>query len=226
MNKDKIYQLLEDKMLKYKDLVQIPAVDNEELIINLSKENWIITKQIDDRMTNYTGEDIYVRESVMKRLKTANRLLQEIIPKAKLEVVYGYRSIEIQERLFQQFRKELSSIFKTEEELLESVHRLIAAPTVSGHPTGGAIDLQIIDKYGIPINMGTEIWSFIKDSYTFSPFIENEEWKNRQILRRIMTLVGFAPFDGEWWHFSYGDKEWAKYYNKPMAIYEQMNFKV
>jgi D-alanyl-D-alanine dipeptidase len=39
-----------------------------------------------------------------------------------------------------------------------------------------------------------------------------------------MLGVGFAPFDGEWWHFSYGDKEWAAYYNKPNAVYEQIDF--
>jgi D-alanyl-D-alanine dipeptidase len=33
---------------------------------------------------------------------------------------------------------------------------------------------------------------------------------------------GLAPFDGEWWHFSYGDREWAKYYEEEAAaIYDQ-----
>ena len=26
-----------------------------------------------------------------------------------------------------------------------------------------------------------------------------------------MTKEGFAPYDGEWGHFSYGDKEWAEW---------------
>ncbi|QQR69366.1 MAG: hypothetical protein IPI58_01405 [Alphaproteobacteria bacterium] len=39
-----------------------------------------------------------------------------------------------------------------------------------------------------------------------------------------MTSVGFAPFDGEWWHFSYGDREWAKYYGRSHAIYSQIAF--
>jgi D-alanyl-D-alanine dipeptidase len=72
--------------------------------------------------------------------------------------------------------------------------------------------------------MGTPIWDFVSDSFTFSPFIDKEAWRNRQLLRRIMTAVGFAPFDGEWWHFSYGDKEWARYYAERAAIYEQVTF--
>jgi D-alanyl-D-alanine dipeptidase len=73
--------------------------------------------------------------------------------------------------------------------------------------------------------MGTKIWQFDHDSYTFSPFVSKQAQINRQLLRKVMLEVGFAPFDGEWWHFSYGDKEWAKYYSQSYAIYEQIEFK-
>ncbi len=36
-----------------------------------------------------------------------------------------------------------------------------------------------------------------------------------------MTAAEFAPFWGEWWHYSFGDCEWATYYEKPNAIYSQ-----
>lgn len=36
-----------------------------------------------------------------------------------------------------------------------------------------------------------------------------------------MMLYGFAPYDGEWWHFSFGDKEWAFYYKKEATLFEQ-----
>jgi D-alanyl-D-alanine dipeptidase len=61
-----------------------------------------------------------------------------------------------------------------------------------------------------------------KTTFTFSPFIGKEAWNNRQLLRYVMLSAGFAPFDGEWWHFSYGDREWAFYYKKPYAIYNQL----
>jgi len=38
-----------------------------------------------------------------------------------------------------------------------------------------------------------------------------------------MPARGFTNYAGEWWHFSYGDKEWAKYYGEQAAIYEQVN---
>jgi D-alanyl-D-alanine dipeptidase len=65
----------------------------------------------------------------------------------------------------------------------------------------------------------------VPDTFTFSPFISKEAWANRQLLRRVMIQAGFAPFDGEWWHFSYGDKEWARYYDKRAAMYDQLYLK-
>lgn len=177
-------------------------------------------------MKSYTRTDIYVRKSVAKQLKIANGFLQSAMSGTKLQIVYGYRALEIQQSLYEEFYSKMKDEFENEKELQEAIHRLVAVPEVSGHPTGGAIDVQIIGEDRIPLNMGTKIWEFIKDSYTFSPFIRMPEWRNRQVLRRIMVLSGFAPFDGEWWHFSYGDREWAKYYNKPNAIYEQIEFKM
>jgi zinc D-Ala-D-Ala dipeptidase len=106
-------------------------------------------------------------------------------------------------------------------DLIAATHRIIALPEVAGHPTGGAVDIQILGS-GQPIDMGTKIWEFVPDSFTFSPFIDRSAWSNRQLLRRVMTTAGFAPFDGEWWHFSYGDREWAKHYGEQAAIYEQI----
>lgn len=36
-----------------------------------------------------------------------------------------------------------------------------------------------------------------------------------------MVEAGFAAFSGEWWHFSYGDREWAAIWNKAAALYQQ-----
>jgi len=102
---------------------------------------------------------------------------------------------------------------------------LIAVPEVAGHPAGAAVDIQML-RAGKPLDFGTAIWEFVPDSYTFSPFVSRGAWTNRLLLRRTMMQAGFAPFDGEWWHFSYGDKEWAKYYDKAAAIYDQVEFKV
>ena len=75
--------------------------------------------------------------------------------------------------------------------------------------------------------MGTSIADFSQGEkiLTFYPWITPKVRQNRLLLRRLLTKQGFAPFDGEWWHFSYGDREWAKYYEKEEAIYDQIKFR-
>ncbi len=152
-------------------------------------------------------------------------MLEKILAHAKLLVVYAYRHPDVQQKYF---LKQLDLMkqkynFLSEEQLFEKVHQLIAVPEVAGHPTGGAVDLSIQVK-GKMLDMGTDIADF-SDSEKIKPFsrqLTDVQQKNRLLLRSIMKRSGFAPFDGEWWHFSYGDKEWAAYYKKPYAIYDQV----
>ena len=221
MNRQAVYRLIEEKMLRRADYVGVPAAPNGEKLVSIKNEA-IMTRQIDAAMLPVTGSDIYVRENVAQRLVCAADFLTIRDSGLRLEVVYGYRSLSIQERLFKQQRAKFASKYRGEA-LVEVVHKRIASPDVAGHPTGGAVDIQML-RDGEPLDFGTRIWQFTPGSYTFSPFISRIAWQNRQLLRETMAQAGFAPFDGEWWHFSYGDKEWAKYYNQPAALYEQVEF--
>jgi len=111
--------------------------------------------------------------------------------------------------------------------LLEEVHKFIAVPSVAGHPTGGAVDVTLVDnKTGLPIDMGSAYCDFDDiNVYAKSPFISDEVKKNREILRKAMSSVGFAPFDGEWWHYSFGDREWAVYRGQSKYFYNQVELK-
>lgn len=222
MKREDVYRLLEDKMLRRADYVGVPVASCGENLASVSDLGTIAVRQIDVAMQAYTGDDVYVREGVLDRLALVARLMAQRDNSLRLEVVYGYRALSVQRRLFDRYAADLKEQYSGEA-LLEAAHRWIAAPDVAGHPTGGAVDIQIL-RDGQPLDFGTPIWEFAPDSYTFSPFISREAWQNRQLLRQIMLEAGFAPYDGEWWHFSYGDKEWARYYNQPAAIYEQVEF--
>lgn len=218
-----VNQQLESCMLKYSDLKRVAVQECKENLVELPRSLPFQTKQIDARMIEYTGDKIYVRQTVSNMLFEANQLLIKVNPRYKLEIVYGYRALAIQQLLYQKIKQKLQKRYSGEQ-LIEAIHRYIAVPSVSGHPTGGAIDIQIMMDES-PINFGTKIWQFSPNSYTYSPYVSKIGQTNRLLLKSIMLSVGFAPFDGEWWHFSYGDKEWAKYYNQPFAIYEQIEFK-
>ena len=223
MSNVEVYELLENKMLRYADLAEVPVDPRNDRMVCMADRYKLRVNPIDPNMAAFTGDDIYLRQEASVRLgRAANMLLNITDPNLELEIVYGYRALSIQTGLYEKIKAEQADQYEGAE-LMEAVHRMVAVPEVAGHPTGGAVDVQLTQD-GKPIDFGSKIWEFAPDSYTFSPFISREAWFNRQLLRRVMMGAGFAPFDGEWWHFSYGDREWAKFYNQPAAIYEQIEF--
>lgn len=76
------------------------------------------------------------------------------------------------------------------------------------------------------IDFGSKLYDFVSTkSYVFCPNISRLGKSNRMLLRKCMTRAGFAPYDAEWWHFSFGDREWAFYYKKSYALYNQLDLK-
>lgn len=211
------------KPLGYRDLVDIPVRDCQEPLVNLRDvAPQVICAPINADTLPFCPEGILVRKSVGEKLHLASVKLAERNPKARLQIVYGYRHPSIQERYFREIsakiREENPGV--AEQELIEKVHALIAVPSVAGHPTGGAIDATVVDD-GAPVDMGTPIWDLKSSSpiATFAEGLTKSQHENRLLLREVLMMEGFAPFDGEWWHFSYGDREWAAYYKMPCAVY-------
>ncbi len=212
-----------DKQASYKDLKTVPTKDCREALTCIEDNMTdLICQPLNDDMFKYTRDRIFVRQGCLDRLKTASKNLQSKLPGAKLVIVYGYRHPKIQKKYFDNQCKRFKEFKK---DLLEQVHKLIAVPEVAGHPTGGAVDVTI-QLNDVNLDMGTEIADFSNPKIlpTFSSSITETQKANRLLLRSIMMQAGFAPFNGEWWHFSYGDKEWAYYYLYPFAIYDQLNF--
>lgn len=220
------YAALEEHFLRCGELRAVPVVDNGEPMVSLGANFSGKIFAHDALMRGFTGDEIFVRAALVDRLETAHRRLKEIRPDWDLQVVYGYRHLDVQIEKFEAQKAKVlaASPDLTGEALDETVHHFIAVPDVAGHPTGGAVDVRPVDQTGVPAPMGTAISDYTPDTYVFSPFISREAWRNRQILRACMLQAGFAPFDGEWWHFSFGDREWACYYRRPNALYTQVRF--
>ena len=223
MNKKLIYQKLEQKFVKYRDLKKIAAFECGEPLVALANKDGLQVEyqpQLSD-MKKFQKGKIFVRKDVRNRLIAAQKYLKRKCSDFVLLVTYGYRLPRIQEKYFRKTIDKLKRRYQKKDDLYEAAHQLIAVPEVAGHPSGGAVDVTIFDeKAEKQVDMGTKIYDFeTKDIYTFSPFITRKQEENRLLLRKCMLKAGFVPFDGEWWHFSFGDKEWAYYYKKEFAIY-------
>lgn len=215
-------------ILEYKDLVNIETGTNQEQLVDCRIfDKTIISEYEKFDMVPITGNVIYIRKTVAKKLAMANKELQKISKQYTFRVVYGFRSPDVQKKYFEHQKNILKEKYpsKSEIELISYTHKFVASPDVAGHPTGAAIDITIISG-GVPLNMGTKIADYSNETkiQTYSKEILPEEIKNRELLRKILMNQDFAPFNGEWWHFSYGDKEWAAFYNKKEAIYGPINF--
>lgn len=215
--------IFKKKCCTYQELQQQKTSENHEPFVSLNQNSSLLTDCQKKDMLPFTGEQIFVRQEVAKRLQQAQQYLDIQAPGTKLFVVYGYRHPEIQKKYFEDFLKKHPDITDW-----ETVHQFVAVPEVAGHPTGGAIDITLGDAKGVPLDMGTPIADYTDKQkiQTFAKHISEEQKQNRQLLHDCLVQFGFAPFYGEWWHFSYGDREWAAFYEQKQTLYSQREFSV
>jgi len=216
------------QILTYYDLAKIEAGENDEKLVSLNELAPDIVCQYEKKdMLDYVGDEIFVRQTVADMLAQASEILKKENQDYSLKLVYGYRHPEIQQAYFEKRKKEIESQDALSgDELYAKAHLFVAAPDVAGHIVGGAVDITIVGSRG-DLDMGTKIADFSDEEkiQTFYENISEEQKKNRMLLHDIMVKVGFAPFYGEWWHFSYGDKEWAAFYKHKQSLYSPINFK-
>jgi D-alanyl-D-alanine dipeptidase len=213
-------------VLGYDDIINYPAGDSQEPLVSVtSYDSSIQASYLKKDMLSLTGNTIYVRDALAKKLAAANNNLT-----AKgyaLKVVYGYRHPDIQREYFTQRRQDVKSNFPnlTDDEIDRKTHNFVAIPAIAGHPAAAAVDLTITNSDGNELDMGTMIADYSDPDkiITFASSLTDEQRQNRQLLHDEMVAQGFAPFYGEWWHFSYGDREWAAFYDKK-ALYGTIDF--
>jgi D-alanyl-D-alanine dipeptidase len=169
------------------------------------------------------AETILVRDGVAKKLAAVDRRIFEN-DGLHLKIVSGYRHPDFQAKIFEEVREALRKTYPdiSESELIERAHAFAAYPPVAGHLTGGAVDVSLVraDK---ELDMGVAEEPFdpaVPQSIeTFSEGISAAQLANRLKLCDAMFAQGFTPFFGEWWHFSYGDREWAAFSGAEEAVY-------
>lgn len=215
------------KILTYDDLKAVEAGSSTEPLVDVrSFDDSLLAEYAKKDMLPYTGDVIYVRKTLAEKLAAINKALSTST--LKLKIVYGYRHPEVQRKYFAT-RQELlraANPALSQEELDRLTHNFVAVPSVGGHPAGAAIDATLIDFDGNELDMGTVIADYSDPAkvITFADGLTEAQLNNRKILHDAMVQENLAPFYGEWWHFSYGDREWAAFYHQK-ALYDAIDFK-
>jgi len=211
------------------DISNIPITNNEEPFIKLNglaQEKIIFEPAYYNRKIDGATKDFYLRQQTTKLLIEASLLLPDDL---RIKIFDAWRPAMVQKNLYYGYydalKGEPGHQDKSSEELHALANKYVSFPSNSEykpflHSTGGAIDLTIADRYGNNMEMGTEFDDFNEKSNTdyFEKYsTENSDVikKNRRILYNIMIDAGFTNYPNEWWHYDYGDVNWAFYKKSP-----------
>ena len=146
----------------------------------------------------------------------------------------GWRPLPLQQALFDRYKDELARDHPglDDERLTELTRRFVAEPrsdprSPSPHNTGGSVDLTVADALGRILPMGSEFDETSDRSETLyfesraGSLTEAERLVrgNRRLLYHAMAAAGFTNYPDEWWHFDYGNQNWALMSGHKAAIY-------
>lgn len=162
-------------------------------------------------------------ETCLMREGAARRLCQaaEALPAGyEVYIFDSLRSLVTQKALYDQYKvtAEREHPGLPPQELDAIIDEFVALPVKrldrpSPHATGGAVDLTL-RRDGQFLDMGTGFDDFTSLANTRAleegcpPGLE-EARQNRRILYWLMDSVGLVNYSCEWWHFAYGERQWA-----------------
>ena len=148
----------------------------------------------------------------------------------------AWRPFALQKELFISYSSKIIKEFHlenlTSEEQEHEIAKFIADPIPNeelppAHTTGGAIDLAIMGPDGKCLDFGTDFDAFTEKTraaYFETIDVEGDSKakeirNNRRFLYNLMMDAGFGNLPSEWWHYEYGDKNWADIQGKS-ALYK------
>ncbi|GMO13358.1 MAG: hypothetical protein Ta2E_02620 [Mycoplasmoidaceae bacterium] len=139
----------------------------------------------------------------------------QYLPKGcKFKVFEAYRPMEEQIRKWNETEVEMKNKHPNlkGQKLIDLMEVYIANPYTigSGHQTGASIDLTIYDTITKKeYDMGGKWRENSEATMTYCTKLTPLQTRNRLILLNAMLRAGFTNYYEEWWHFCWGEQEWA-----------------
>lgn len=166
-----------------------------------------------------------IRTYIYNLLKNA----QKHLPQGYHFVVYeAYRPMESQIKLWDgvvsEQKKKHPEMDVNSEEFIALCDVFAANPyrQGSGHQSGASVDISLVDDAGKEYDMGGMVRGFDETADFDCPNISPEGRKNREILRDALSKSGLVNYPSEWWHYSFGDRLWARLTGSKLAIFGKL----
>ncbi len=156
----------------------------KEVIPNLVEDLKYATADNFMRRELYTDPRCYLLKETAEKLSLADKELSERKPGFRLKVWDCYRPMKIQQEMWKEYTNT----------------PYVANPKTARHPRGRAVDISIVDASGNEVEMPTKYDDFTPNAHPNAPTTPKAA-ANRELLRSVMTSVGFSGVNSEWWHF-------------------------
>ncbi len=72
--------------------------------------------------------------------------------------------------------------------------------------------------------MGSFVRDFSKNASANAPNLSETAIANRTLLNDVLSSVGFINYPSEWWHYSFGDRLWARLTHSEIAFFKSVEF--
>lgn len=163
---------------------------------------------------------IYLRKSVAEMVCRARSYLPH---KMSFIIRDGWRPKYVQAEIFQWFINRFKKKYPNwpEKKIIQEVKNYVAPSEgsyVSGHMTGAAVDLRLL-KNGKRVPMRSSKLNYQENACSLQLKLPLYIQKNREIMFKALKKAGLSNYPKEYWHWSYGDVQWAKRNKKKIAIY-------
>lgn len=216
------------KELVWQKIQEIPISECGEPLVSVGNTGRIRVNPV------YFAQDIEgAINSVLLRRSVADRLTQvvSLLPETYgLEIFDGWRPIIVQRALRENMKHEIEKRHPeyNEVQVREVLDCFAADPDRAGMPlphlTGGSVDVGLFDiRSGKSLDMGSEFDTTGHLSYSDALEKEGEYFSSARNLRRIlihaMKEAGFSNLPTEWWHFDYGNQNWAYFTQQGNAVF-------
>lgn len=140
----------------------------------------------------------YLLPVAARALAEAQKKLKMLNPELSLVVYDAARPMAVQKLMWDKVRG-------------TSLQNFVSNPARGGglHNYGVAVDVSIVNRNGIPLDMGCEF-----DCFNEKARVDREQQllkagkltqlqlHNRLLLRKVMLSAGFTFLSGEWWHYN------------------------
>jgi len=158
-----------------------------------------------------------LRETVARKLAQ----VADVLPEGwSLLIFDALRPLSVQRAIYDDFKARFLREDPTlsPERLEALLDDFVAKPVrrphrPAPHATGGAVDLTLC-RDGVPLDMGTGFDDLTDLAHTRAleehcpPSLEQAR-DHRRLLYHLMEGVGMVNYACEWWHYAYGERQWA-----------------